>query len=74
MVPKANAPRVPVTQPYPTQLYPTLPNPTLPGTQPNAGIFGADEGVNASADRHVVAGHAVYSAYFGKPGMVRYYY
>ena len=67
MVPKANAPRVPVTLPNPTQPYPTLP------CVPNAGIFGADEGVNASADRHVVAGHAVYSAYFGKPGMVRYY-
>jgi hypothetical protein len=33
------------------------------------GIYGADTGVNASADRHTVGGHAVYSAFFGEPGM-----
>ena len=27
-----------------------------------------DRGVNASADKHVVGGHSVYSAYFGSPG------
>eukprot|EP00040_Diaphanoeca_grandis_P018700 m.98351 g.98351 ORF g.98351 m.98351 type:complete len:499 (-) comp27056_c0_seq1:164-1660(-) len=31
-------------------------------------IFGKDTGVNASRDKHMVGGHAVYSAYF-EPGM-----
>eukprot|EP00930_Biecheleria_cincta_P032041 TRINITY_DN22230_c0_g1_i1.p1 TRINITY_DN22230_c0_g1~~TRINITY_DN22230_c0_g1_i1.p1 ORF type:complete len:516 (-),score=59.96 TRINITY_DN22230_c0_g1_i1:58-1605(-) len=33
------------------------------------GIFSKDTGVNASADKHAVAGHPVYSAYFNLPGM-----
>lgn len=33
------------------------------------GIFAKDVGVNASADRHAVAGHPVYSANFNLPGM-----
>ena len=52
--------------------FPTPIRTPNPWQSPNAndlGIYGPDTGINASQDKHIVAGHPVYSAYFGKPGM-----